>query len=39
MNENEHRAILGGGCITLVVAVLMLAIVALCSLFDSLLYF
>ena len=35
MNDNQHMAILGGGCITLVVAVLLLLITLLCAILDK----
>jgi len=34
-NDNEQRAILGGGCITLVIAVLAAVICILISLLDK----
>lgn len=34
-NENEQRAILGGGCITLIIAVMIAVICILISLLDS----
>jgi len=36
MNDNQHRAILGGGCITLVVAMLLLLVTVLCAILDKL---
>jgi len=33
---NQHRAILGGGCIMLIVAVLMLLVSLLCAILDKL---
>ncbi len=33
-NDNEQRAILGSGCITLVIAVLMLICAILCAILD-----
>lgn len=33
-NNNEQRAILGSGCITLVIAVLMLICAILCAILD-----
>jgi hypothetical protein len=35
MDDNQHRAILGGGCITLIVAVLVLLSAVLCSILDK----
>ena len=35
MNDNQHRAILGGGCIALVVAMLLLLITLLCAILDK----
>jgi len=34
-NENEQRAILGGGCITLVVAVVIILATLVCRLLDK----
>ena len=34
-NENQQRAILGSGCITLIVAVLMLLCALLCAILDK----
>ena len=34
-NENEQRAILGGGCITLIIAVMIAVVCILISLLDS----
>ena len=36
MENNEHRAILGGGCITLVMAVVLLVLTVLCAILDKL---
>ena len=35
-NEKEHRAILGGGCIMLIIAVLVAVVCLLVSILDSL---
>lgn len=35
-NENEHRAIVGGGCLTLIIAVCIAVIMILISLLDKL---
>ena len=36
MNENnQHRAILGGGCIMLIAAILMLLVSLLCAILDK----
>lgn len=34
-NENEQRAILGGGCITLIIAVLLAVVCLLVSILDK----
>ena len=34
-NENEQRAILGGGCITLIIAVLIAVVCMLVSILDK----
>jgi hypothetical protein len=35
MEDNEQRAILGGGCIMLIAAVLMLLVSLLCAILDK----
>jgi hypothetical protein len=35
MDDNQHRAILGGGCIMLIAAVLMLLVSLLCAILDK----
>ena len=35
MNDNQQRAILGGGCISLIVAVIIIAITFICCLLDK----
>jgi hypothetical protein len=35
MNEKEQRAILGGGCITLIIAVLVAVVCMLVSILDK----
>ena len=35
MNDNEQRAILGGGCITLIIAVLVAVVCMLVSILDK----
>ena len=34
-NENKQRAILGGGCITLIIAVILLLVSLLCAMLDK----
>jgi len=36
MNDNEQRAIMGGGCITLLIAVAIAAAFLLAAIFDTL---
>lgn len=36
MNDNKQRAILGGGCVSLIVAVIILALSLLCRVLDKL---
>lgn len=36
MNDNEQRAILGGGCITLIIAVLVAVVCLLVAILDTL---
>lgn len=35
MNDNEQRAILGGGCITLIIAVLVAVVCLLVAILDK----
>ena len=35
MNDNQHRAILGGGCIMLIAAAVMLLVSLLCAILDK----
>jgi len=35
MNDNEQRAIMGGGCITLVIAVLLAVVCMLVTILDK----
>ena len=35
MNDNEHSAILGGGCIALIIAVLVAVVFMLASILDK----
>ena len=36
MDENQHRAIMGGGCIALVIAAIVLIVTLLCAFIDML---